>query len=117
MFKQNYPSASYTGFEGTSFDAVVLAFLAALKADSSSPSLVKLRLRPISGPSGKVFTWRQLPQAFNALVSGQSVHYVGAWGSVEWDSHGDPGSAIYVVWQHKNGQTTNVRTITFHTKK
>jgi branched-chain amino acid transport system substrate-binding protein len=117
MFKQNYPSASYTGFEGTSFDAVVLAFLAALKADSSSPNLVKLRLRPISGPSGKVFTWRQLPQAFNALVSGQSVHYVGAWGSVEWDSHGDPGSAIYVVWQHKNGQTTNVRTITFHTKK
>ena len=117
LFKKTYPGASYTGFEGTSFDAVMLGFLAALKADSSNPSLVKQQLRSVSGPSGKSFTWRQLPQAMNALISGQEIHYLGAWGSIEWDSRGDPGSAIYVVWQHKDGQTTNLQTVTFHTKR
>lgn len=117
LFTRTYPGVKYTGFEGTSFDAVMLAFLAALKADSSSPNAVKQQLRPVSGPAGTSYTWRQLPRALNAIVNGQSVHYIGAWGSIEWDSHGDPGSAIYVVWQHKNGQTSNIQTFTFHKKK
>lgn len=116
LYKKNYPTLNFTGFEGTAFDAVVLAGLAAISADSSNPKILKTRLRAVSGGPGQKFTWRQLPQAVKALWAGRAVHYLGAWGDISWDKHGDPGSAIYVVWQHKNGQTTNIARFTFHSR-
>jgi branched-chain amino acid transport system substrate-binding protein len=118
LYKKNYPSLPFTGFEGTAFDAVVLGGLAAISADSANPSVFKTRLRPVSGGtgSGQKFSWQQLPQAVKALWAGHAVHYMGAWGDISWDAHGNPGSAIYVVWQHKNGQTTDIARFTFHSK-
>jgi branched-chain amino acid transport system substrate-binding protein len=113
LFKQTYPGAKFTGFEGTSFDSVVLACLAAVKAGSADPSKIKLQLRSVSGPSGGRYSWQQLPDAFKAASQGKDVAYQGAWGQIGWDQNGDPTSAVYVVWQHQAGQTTNLRTITF----
>ena len=39
----------FTGFEGTSFDAAMIAFLAAVRGCSSSPAKIKANLRAISG--------------------------------------------------------------------
>jgi branched-chain amino acid transport system substrate-binding protein len=113
LFKKTYATVPFTGFEGTSFDAVVLACLAAIKADSSSPDVLKKQLRPVSGPKGKAYSWQKLPQAINALLAGQTIAYQGAWGEIDWDSHGDPGTAVYVVWQHASGQTTDIQSFTF----
>lgn len=114
LYKKTYPTQSFTGFEGTGFDAMVLGGLGAIAADSSNPGAIKKHLRAVSGPPGQKYTWQQLPQAIAALWAGKKIHYIGAWGDISWDSHGDPGSAIYVVWQHKGTQTTNIGRFTFH---
>lgn len=113
LFKQTYPGVKFTSFEGTSFDSVVLACLAAVKAGSSDPSKIKQQLRSVSGPSGEKFSWQQLPEAFTAASQGKAIAYQGAWGQIAWDENGDPTSAVYVVWQHQGAQTTNLKTITF----
>jgi ABC-type branched-subunit amino acid transport system substrate-binding protein len=113
LFKSTYPGVTYTSFEGTSFDAVVLACLAAVKAGSSDPAKVKQQMRSVSGPTGDKFTWQQLPEAFKAASQGKDVAYQGAWGQIAWDVNGDPTSAVYVLWQHKDSKTTNLKTFTF----
>jgi ABC-type branched-subunit amino acid transport system substrate-binding protein len=112
-FKKAYPGSAYTSFEGTSFDAVVLACLAAVKAGSSDPSRIKVQLRSVSGPSGDRIGWQQLPRAFQEARQGKDIAYQGAWGQVAWDGNGDPTSATYVVWQHAGGRTNKLRTFTF----
>jgi branched-chain amino acid transport system substrate-binding protein len=113
LFKKSYSKVPSTGFEGTSFDAVVLAFLAALAADSSDPTLIKQHLQAVSAPPGRAFIWQQLPQAIKAIVAGHDINYQGAWGPIDWDSRGDPPTAVYVIWKHEHGQITILRTITF----
>jgi branched-chain amino acid transport system substrate-binding protein len=113
LFKSTYPGVTFTSFEGTSFDAVVLACLAAVKAGSSDPTKVKQQLRSVSGPTGDKYTWQQLPEAFKAASQGKAIAYQGAWGQIAWDANGDPTSAVYVLWQHKDGKTTNLQTFTF----
>ena len=87
-----------TGFEGASFDAVMLAFLAALDAGSSDPAEVKDSLQAVSGPPGTKYTFERLDQAIQDLLDGKDVDYEGAWGPIDFDDNGDPGSAIYEVW-------------------
>jgi branched-chain amino acid transport system substrate-binding protein len=116
LFKKTYPSVSYTGFEGTAFDSVVLAGLAAVRAGTSNPSRLKNYLQPISAPPGTKFSWRQLPAAIKALRAGKDINYEGAWGSIDWNNLGDPTSAIYIVWLHRNGQISTVQTFVFHGK-
>ncbi|MGI8562520.1 MAG: ABC transporter substrate-binding protein [Candidatus Dormibacter sp.] len=112
-FKAANPGAKFTSFEGTSFDAVVLASLAAVKAGSADPSKIKLQMRAVSGPSGDKFGWQQLPDAFKAAQQGKSISYQGAWGQIAFDQNGDPTAATYVLWQHQAGQTTNLKTFPF----
>lgn len=112
-FKRAEPKASWTGFEGTSFDAVVLAFLAALEAGSAEPDQIKANLRSVSAPPGHAYTWQQLPQAIKAVRAGKDIDYDGAWGPVNWDAAGDPTSSVYTVWQRTHGKIVNTRTFTF----
>jgi branched-chain amino acid transport system substrate-binding protein len=102
-----------TGFEGASFDAVLLAFLAALDAGSSEPEDVKESLQAVSGPPGEKYTFEQLDQAVQDLLDGNDIDYEGAWGPVDFDENGDPGSAIYEVWQFDGSEVTTQTTFTF----
>jgi branched-chain amino acid transport system substrate-binding protein len=102
-----------TGFEGASFDAVMLAFLAALDAGSSEPEDVKESLQAVSGPPGEKYTFEQLDQAVQDLLDGNDIDYEGAWGPVDFDENGDPGSAIYEVWQFDGSEVTTQTTFTF----
>jgi ABC-type branched-subunit amino acid transport system substrate-binding protein len=56
---------------------------------------------------------QQLPQAIKAIVAGHDINYQGAWGPIDWDSRGDPTTAVYVIWKHEHGKITILRTITF----
>lgn len=102
-----------TGFEGASFDAVMLAFLAALQAGSSEPAQIKEELTAVSGPPGAKYTFEQLDQAIQDILDGKDVDYEGAWGPVNFDENGDPGSAIYEVWQFEGGEVGTLETFTF----
>jgi branched-chain amino acid transport system substrate-binding protein len=102
-----------TGFEGASFDGVMLAFLAALKAGSAEGADVKEELAAVSGPPGEKYTFEELDQAVQDILDGKDVDYEGAWGPVNFDENGDPGSAIYEVWQFMGGEVSTQKTFTF----
>jgi ABC-type branched-subunit amino acid transport system substrate-binding protein len=103
----------YTGFEGTAFDAANLAFLAAVKACSASGPKLKAQLRSVSGPPGTKITYRQMDKAIKLLLSGRDVNYEGAWGPIDWDANGDPGSAVYEIWKYSGNAISTLKTITF----
>ncbi|MFN2629282.1 MAG: ABC transporter substrate-binding protein [Gaiellaceae bacterium] len=103
----------YTGFEGTAFDAANLAFLASLKACSARPAKLKNQLRAVSGPPGVKVTYTNMDRAVKLLLAGKDVNYEGAWGPIDWDQNGDPGSAVYEIWKYAGGAIATLKTITF----
>jgi ABC-type branched-subunit amino acid transport system substrate-binding protein len=112
--KQVHGAKPYTGFEGTAFDAANLAYLAAVKACSATGSKIKTQLRAVSGPPGTKVTYKSMDKAVKLLLARKDINYEGAWGPIDWDKNGDPGSAVYEIWKYSNGQITTQRTITFH---
>ncbi len=107
-------SKPYTGFEGTAVDAATVAFLAAVKACSASPTRIKANLRAVSGPPGTKVTFLTLNKAVKLLRAGKDVNYEGAFSPVDFDRNGDIGSAVFEIWEYKGGTTIDtLRTITF----
>jgi ABC-type branched-subunit amino acid transport system substrate-binding protein len=104
----------YTGFEGTSLDAANVAFLAALKACSSSPAKIKANLIAVSGPPGVKVTYLQLAKAIKLIRAGKEVDYEGAFSPVDFDKNGDIGSAVYEIWKYSApGKIDTLKTVTF----
>lgn len=104
----------YTGFEGTALDAANVAFLAALKACSSSPAKIKANLVAVSGPPGVKVTYLQLAKAIKLIRAGKEVDYEGAFSPVDFDAKGDIGSAVFEIWKYAAaGKIDTLKTITF----
>jgi len=114
-WKRNVKGAKpYTNFEGTAADAANVAFLAALRACSSSPAKIKTNLVRVSGPPGTKVTFLQLQRAIRLIRSGKEVDYEGAFSPVDFDAKGDIGSAVFEVWKYSSaGKIDTLRTITF----
>jgi len=114
-WKKNVKGAKpYTTFEGTALDAVNVAFLAAVKACSSSPAKIKANLVSVSGPPGTKVTYLQLAKAVKLLRAGKDVDYEGAFSPVDFDSSGDIGSAVFEIWKYSGaGKIDTLKTITF----
>ena len=111
---QVHGAKPYTGFEGTAFDASMVAFLAAVKGCSASDARLKANLIPISGPPGIKVTFRNLTTGVKALLAGRDIDYEGAFSPVDFDKNGDIGSAVYEIWQNDgNGKISTLRTVTF----
>jgi ABC-type branched-subunit amino acid transport system substrate-binding protein len=114
-WKKNVKGAKpYTGFEGTSLDAVNVAFLSALKACSSSPAKIKANLIGVSGPPGTKVTYLQLAKAIKLIRAGKDVDYEGAFSPVDFDAAGDIGSAVFEIWKYSAaGKIDTLSTVTF----
>ena len=114
-WKKNVHGAKpYTGFEGTALDAVNVAFLAALKACSSSPSKIKANLVKVSGPPGAKVTYLQLAKAIKLIRAGKDVDYEGAFSPVDFDANGDIGSGVFEIWKYSAaGKIDTLNTVTF----
>jgi branched-chain amino acid transport system substrate-binding protein len=97
-----------TGYEGTSFDSVMVAFLAALEGGSASPNAIKTHMRAVTdpGPGKTVVTYQNLEQAIRLILAGKPIKYEGVFGPIDFDSHGDVGSAVYRYWDY-NGNTVS----------
>jgi ABC-type branched-subunit amino acid transport system substrate-binding protein len=113
LYSGRFPDAELTGFEGSAFDATILAFLAAVEAGSSDPSGIAEHLQSVSGPGGERFTFESLGDAVNALLDGEEIDYEGAWGPIDFDDNGDPGSAVYEVWEFQGGEINTLSTFIF----
>ncbi|MBA3843526.1 MAG: ABC transporter substrate-binding protein [Actinobacteria bacterium] len=114
-WKKNVHGAKpYTGFEGTSLDAVNVAFLAALKACSSSPAKIKANLINVSGAPGTKVTYLQMAKAIKLIRAGKDVDYEGAFSPVDFDANGDISSAVFEIWKYSGpGKIDTLSTVTF----
>ncbi len=114
-WKKNVHGAKpYTGFEGTSLDAVNVAFLAALKACSASPAKIKANLVNVSGPPGTTVTYLQMAKAIKLIRAGKGVDYEGAFSPVNFDANGDISSAVFEIWKYSGpGKIDTLSTVTF----
>src|SRR5436190_20599502 len=114
-WKKNVKGAKpYTGFEGTALDAANVALLAALRACSSSPAKIKANLIAVSGPPGVKVTYLQMAKAIKLIRAGKEVDYEGAFSPVDFDSHGDIGSAVFEIWKYSSaGKIDTLKTVTF----
>jgi branched-chain amino acid transport system substrate-binding protein len=104
----------YTSFEGTALDAANVAFLAALKACSSSPAKIKANLAAVSGPPGVKVTYLQMAKAIKLIRAGKEVDYEGAFSPIDFDGKGDIGSAVFEIWKYSAaGKIDTLKTVTF----
>jgi branched-chain amino acid transport system substrate-binding protein len=91
-------------FDAQNFDAVMLCFLAAVKAGSEKGSDIAEEITAVSGPGGTKYTFEQLGDAVKALQDGQDIDYEGASGPIDLDEQGDPSTATYEEYSYKNGK-------------
>ena len=98
-------------FDSTSFDDVILCYLAAVAAGSTDGEAMAEAVVDVTGPPGKKVTFEQLPVAIKALENGEDVDYEGASGPVDWDENGDLSRYIYDISQFKGGKLVKVDTV------
>jgi ABC-type branched-subunit amino acid transport system substrate-binding protein len=97
-------SAERQTFDAQAFDAAVLCYLSAVAAGSSAGVDMKDKVREVSAPPGRKFTWLQLDQAVRALEAGQDIDYEGASGPINLNDAGDPTAGVYDVYEFKSGK-------------
>jgi branched-chain amino acid transport system substrate-binding protein len=83
---------------------VILCYLAAVAAKSTSGQDMADHLQAVTGPPGKKYTWQQLPQAAKALADGKDIDYVGASGDINLDKNGDPTVGVYDELRFSGGK-------------
>ena len=82
----------------------MLCYLSAVAAGSTSGETMKDKVREVSAPPGRKFTWLQLDQAVKALEAGQDIDYDGASGPDRPERGGDPTAGVYDVYEFKDGK-------------
>ena len=83
---------------------MILCYLAAVAAGKPDGAAMAKELRAVSGPGGKKYTWKQLPDAIKALQGGDDIDYEGASGPIDLDDKGDPTAGVYDLFRFRNGK-------------
>ncbi len=100
-FKAAEPtSARVEPFSAQEFDATILCYLAAVAAGSTDGQEMAESLIDITAPGGEEFSWQQLPEAIEALESGEDIDYTGASGPIDMDVRGAPTTGVYDIFQY-----------------
>lgn len=103
-----------SGYEGTTFDAVMLAFFAALKGGSAEGQAIKANLAAISRPPGRRYTYLQLDAAIRAVLAGNDIDYDGVWGPDDMGPGGGPSGSFDLVWKYVGkGKIVTLRKFSF----
>jgi ABC-type branched-subunit amino acid transport system substrate-binding protein len=89
-------------FDAQTFDAVVLCYLSAVAAGSTDGAKMAAKVRAISAPPGRKYTWEQLPQAIRALAAGDDIDYQGASGPIDMNHAGDPTAGFYDLFRFQD---------------
>ncbi|MBT8214625.1 MAG: ABC transporter substrate-binding protein [Acidimicrobiia bacterium] len=105
-FEAEY-GVEFTLFAPQSYDAAWLIILAAEMGDASGTS-IRDNMAAASAGGQKCIGAGCLELA----KSGTDFDYVGASGEIDFDSVGDPGTALYQIWQYtQDGDTEQVSTV------
>jgi ABC-type branched-subunit amino acid transport system substrate-binding protein len=104
VFASTAPSGVKRGtYDVNAFDAVIVAFLAALEAGTADSTVWKDDLADVSGPGGTQYAYRDLAQAIQDVIAGTDIDYEGTSGPINFDENGDP-SGLYDEWAFEGGQ-------------
>lgn len=98
-------------FDSSTFDSVMLCFLAAVSAGSSEPEMIKDHLADVSGPGGEKVSLQELDEAIHLARDDKRIDYEGPSGSIDLDKHGDPSFAVYDIFTYRGGKIENLRQI------
>ena len=107
-YEAEYGEAPPVPFMPNTYDAVILAALAACEAKVAGEGVTSIairdHLRAVSGPPGEgVLAGSQgLARALELLRQGDEIDYVGASGDVDFDENGDVTSPIE-IWCYEGG--------------
>ena len=110
LYKQA-PGPARNLFDASTFDDVILCYLAAVAAGSSDGEDIAAAIVDVTGPGGPKYTFEQLPQAIEALEDGEDIDYEGASGPVDWDENGDLSRYIYDISEFKGGKLVKIDTV------
>ena len=98
-------------FDSTTFDNVVLCYLASVAAGSTEGTDIAEAIVDVTGPGGTKYSWQQLPQAIEALQSGEDIDYEGASGPIDWDENGDLSKYVYDISEFRGGKLVKLDTV------
>ncbi len=91
-------------FDAQEFDAVVLCYLAAVAAGTTSAQDMKDELPAITSPPGHKYTWLELDEAIRALENGTDIDYEGVSGPIDMNDAGDATAGVYDVYRYQKGR-------------
>ncbi|HEX8689250.1 MAG TPA: hypothetical protein VF729_03295, partial [Solirubrobacterales bacterium] len=98
-------------FDSTTFDDVILCYLAAVAAGSTDGTEMAEAIVDVTGPGGTKYTFEELAEAIEALQDGEDIDYEGASGPIDWDENGDLSRYIYDVSEFKGGKLVKLDTV------
>ena len=90
------------------YDAAVLIGLAALRAKSSQPKMIRDSLRAVANPPGEKVLPGEFAKAKKLIEAGQDIDYVGAAGPQNFDAAGDV-TGSYAHWEIKGGAFVTIK--------
>jgi ABC-type branched-subunit amino acid transport system substrate-binding protein len=86
-------------YSAESYDAVILAALAAVKAESTAGTDIAAEIRAVSGANGGTEV-SSFEEGVAALEAGEEIHYVGVSGIGPINEDNDPSSAFVGVYEY-----------------
>ena len=94
------PTLTDFSYAAETYDAVVLAALAALAADSTKGADIAGKLQEVSGGSGEGTAATDFASAAQVILAGKTVDYDGVSGPVTFDGKGDPQGAVIGMYRY-----------------
>ena len=99
------PALKDFSYAAETYDAVVLAALAALAANSTKGADIAASLRQVSGGEGKGTKATDFPSAAKIILDGGTVDYDGISGEITFDAKGDPQGAVIGMYRYGKDNT------------
>lgn len=87
-------------YAAESYDAVIVAALAALAANSVEGPEVAAKMQEVSGGTGGGEKFDNFADAAQAIIDGKVVDYDGPSGPITFDENGDPTEATIGIFQY-----------------
>lgn len=91
------PDLTDFSYSAESYDAVILAALAAAQGKSDDPTTIRDNLKAVSEGGEKCETFAD---CLTAIAAGTDIDYDGPSGPVEFDDNGDPTEAYIGIYQY-----------------
>lgn len=85
-------------YSAESYDAVILAALAALKGEGTDSATIQANLAAVSGASGGT-ECSTYAECKDLIASGEEIHYMGVSGAGPFNDDNDPSSAFVGIYQ------------------